>query len=264
MAWLIVPGFALLLASRNTRSVGVSLLVFYASVLAANALGLYPLGKERVDMFTYPATLLTVVAAIHGVSQRFLRTTSVNAGIALSLMGCAWVWPCRPTYPPWHSGELLAELERRERPGDLVVLHPTIRYAAAYYSGWRASLVPRNNTPEGYDLLFQKQNVVVPSGDEETYATLLARRLETECSRRILYNTYYLKRKPSSIVVRRANRILDAIENQGYRVMERVSAYSTEILIMEKEPVPALDVTGNQVAAERNPSAVGPPQFAPR
>ena len=77
--------------SRSSRTVGIFFGLFYLQVLAAAALGIYPLQGGRTSMFIYPVTLFLACAGLV-VLTSFRRVTALSALATCLLAAAALYW----------------------------------------------------------------------------------------------------------------------------------------------------------------------------
>ena len=73
--WMPVFGLGLawLLSRRATRFLGLVILGFYSARIVASALWVYPLGYDRVEIFTFPVAICLFAASVHAATAAFAK-----------------------------------------------------------------------------------------------------------------------------------------------------------------------------------------------
>jgi hypothetical protein len=152
LEWLVVgvPLAVILLCCRRgdgphgpwlPRLVGIGLLLFYSGMFVASAIELYPLGGRRTDVFSYPITILAVVAAVWAISRHarwFSRLILLVVGLYALLL-----YPGRPIeYPRTGGKELVEQAEMLLQDEDWLLISPASSWAFGCYGSWPVRLVP--------------------------------------------------------------------------------------------------------------------------
>ena len=83
-------GLVWLLVRRPTRFFGVVVVGFYAAFMTASALGVYPLGTGRPDIFAFPVGICLFVVGIHLATEALPRAARVRlaAALLIAAAGC--------------------------------------------------------------------------------------------------------------------------------------------------------------------------------
>ena len=165
--WLVVawrqPEVALLLGAPLVVAVVLSLLE------AA------PLGGGRTDVYLYPAFALLVAVALDQVPSvprpaAWAAGAAVTAALVLAL-------PATPVYPPEDVGPLVAEVEARMEPGEVVLVYSATRWAYGLYTGEPVAFAKDSTRMPGFalDIRSDAVHVLGPHREEpERYAADVA------------------------------------------------------------------------------------------
>lgn len=170
-------GLVALIAQRDTRFTGLVILLAAIAVLAASALGRYPIGtgfRGRTVIFSYALTVVLVAAGAHAL-LRWLPGRRVWCPAAAA---AALVWlvaqPLRVTYFPLDHIDLVRELETRATARDAIVLNTSAAYLAGYYAPWEIEAFP-DDSPQAFGVRLRRPlTIALPRGAEEGEATLAA------------------------------------------------------------------------------------------
>jgi hypothetical protein len=146
LGWLValVPlGLVVLYRRRSTRWFAVGALLLGAQVLVASALGRYPLGNARTDLYTHGLLIVLVCAALLPLfTPRASRTASVVVAATSALLVLALAKPSR--YPPRQDARLVRQAEAALGPRDALVLSLQAGIAAGYYWPGEVALRPED------------------------------------------------------------------------------------------------------------------------
>ena len=72
LPFIIGPGCLWLLARRPWRTLGLVVVGFYAAILLASALEVYPLGTGRSDIVAFPVSILLLASGAHHLATAAL------------------------------------------------------------------------------------------------------------------------------------------------------------------------------------------------
>jgi len=149
-AALLVPaGIAALILDRSTRPLGAAVLAMYVGVASASAIGRFPVGGGRTDLFSYPVTLLCVAAALGAIPRR--RRLVHGAAALAAIAALAWTLRDAPVeYPPTGAATIVRRVASVIAPDDGLVIYPWSNWAAAYYGPWPSRLVEVADSTNGY------------------------------------------------------------------------------------------------------------------
>ncbi len=135
---LLLLGFGLLwlLSRPRTRGVGLTAICFYASILAASTMGIYPIGGGRTDIFAFPVAICGFVAGAHLITEALPRAAIYRTVAALIMVAMALAKPEYVTYRPATAARMIEELSTRARPEDALIMTWWGAFPAAYYGRW--------------------------------------------------------------------------------------------------------------------------------
>ncbi|HEY1652448.1 MAG TPA: glycosyltransferase family 39 protein [Acidimicrobiales bacterium] len=138
---LVFIGFCGLLVaglSRGRAMLAPACLVVAA--LGSSAMGVTPLGTGRTDEYLYPALLVLVGSGIARVASpvlssmsRATRYATFAVAVLVGAVMVAHALVSAPPYPGVNVGQLAAEVQHAEQPGDHVVVGELMRYPWALY-----------------------------------------------------------------------------------------------------------------------------------
>jgi len=139
---LLVPvGLSILLWRRATRWLGVAILLLGIEVVAASALGGYPIGGARTDMYAHGILIILVCCALLPLfSARVSRWSGAVLAVAALALVLSSAKPSR--YPPRRDAELVRRAHATLGPDDTLLLFPAAGIAAGYYWPGEVLLLP--------------------------------------------------------------------------------------------------------------------------
>lgn len=165
LTWLVVPGVVGLLLRSKTRLGGSFFVLFYAGLLAASALQIYPVGAGRTDVFSHPLTIVCVAAGL-GPLVMLQRSGTLWSGLVwLAAAGLLVLFGAPSQYrAKGDDGALVRELERLVVEEDAVVIYPPSAFALAYYSDWQFNAMRWPEYAHGFAVEFSRpRTLVVPA-----------------------------------------------------------------------------------------------------
>ena len=133
---LLGLGLLWLLSRPRTRGVGLTVICFYASILAASAMGIYPIGGGRTDLFAFPVAICGFAAGVHVVTEALPRAAIYRTVAALIVVAMALAKPEYVTYRSATAARMIEELSTRARPEDALIMTWWGAFPAAYYGRW--------------------------------------------------------------------------------------------------------------------------------
>jgi len=144
LAWLalLIPlGLLALLARPDGRPLGLSLLLLYAGLFLASALSLYPVGGGRVDVHSYPVSILAAVGALWLLHRRIRAVSIVAAGLAIGYFlvqfpGTEYFYPASP------AREIVERVNEETQAEDGLIVYPWSNWALGTYGKWPVRFVP--------------------------------------------------------------------------------------------------------------------------
>ena len=165
--WLAVPGIVGLLWTRDTRRFGVLAILFYAVILVANLAMIYPLGKDRLDIFSTPVTLCLVCFGVWTLARCLPARPVITCLTAATALVIALANPVHPLYPFADSATIVRELEKNIRPGDPLIIHPSANHAVAYYGHWPLVFDTSTDNAILFEAKIQRENLLLPGNGKE-------------------------------------------------------------------------------------------------
>jgi hypothetical protein len=170
-------GLVALVARRDTRFTGLVILLAAIAVLAASALGRYPIGTEfrgRTVIFSYALTIVLVAVGAHAILRWLPGRRVWCAAAAAAALAWLVAQPLRVTYFPLDHVDLVRELETRATARDAIVLNTSGAYLAGYYASWEIEAFP-DESPQAFGVQLRRPlTITLPRGAEEGTATLSA------------------------------------------------------------------------------------------
>jgi hypothetical protein len=163
LGWLALAaplGIMLMLCIRQSRVIGLAFLLFYGGCLALSAMGLYPLGGRRLDIFSYPVTILAIVAAAWAVGRWFRFMPQVVLGVVVVNM--LLFYPAMRYGYVRNSDRVVVEfLTDATRDDDGVIIGPQSSWAVGCYSTWPVRFVRVEDGTNGFVVVPQRDGAIV-------------------------------------------------------------------------------------------------------
>ena len=203
-------GLLWLLWRRETREVGLVIVVFYTACVAASALQIYPVGAGRPDIFAFPAGICLFAAGVHRVTgllswSRALRLGAAGVAVAFSL-----IRPIETPYSwPTYDRPLVDSLAGTVGPDDGIILSHGAGFLAAFYGRWPVVVEKTDLVSYGAEAgIVREKTLLLPfsRAQERAVAEFLA---EVD-AKRVWYLAY-------STLMGRAG-VLDTLEEKGFLV----------------------------------------------
>ena len=204
-------GLVWLLARPSTRFFALVVACFYAAFAAASALGVYPMGAGRPDIFSFPATIALFAAGIHVSTAALPQAGRFRLVAATAVVAIAVANPLRPVYWDVDDVHLVDVLESDLRPDDGLVLSPSGAFLVAFYGDWPVTITPSNRHTHGtMATVAREPTLYLFRGPSQ--AADVTRFLDTTRPER----TWYVAFRTGDSEAR----IIAAVEAQGYIVRE--------------------------------------------
>lgn len=149
LTWVVPIGMALLCWRRRWQPIALALLLFYGGMFTISAMHLYPLGARRTDIFSYPITILAIVAGIAAMSRyvRFLPQLVLLIVIGRMIL---FVPTSAIQYPGSDDRRTVEWLVRHAQPEDAIVIGPRSSWAIGCYTEWPVKLTPIAQSTNGF------------------------------------------------------------------------------------------------------------------
>ena len=142
-------GLAWLLARRSTRFFGLVAGGFYAAFVAASALGVYPLGTGRPDIFAFPMAIALFAAGIHVATAALPRAEMFRLAAAAALVAIAVANPLHAEYWDVDDAGLVDALAPDLRPDDGLIISPSGAFLVAFYGRWPVTITATTRHSHG-------------------------------------------------------------------------------------------------------------------
>jgi hypothetical protein len=234
-AALALIGFVALWRDRPLRWFAILVTLFFPSLLAANALHLYPLGSPRLDLFAAPVMLALAVLGVHAITRRLRLANIVNIGIAGALVGACLVRPVRPEYPPdVDDARLIALMASSAQPDDAIILHPAGDAAAAYYGPWPIRLSPQPLSPRGLNYEVIRPHLLRASFHAVEAHADVTQLLSERPYPRVWYFAYRVRARAWPWIAERDQEIREAIRDSGYAQDRALAAGGSELILFTR------------------------------
>jgi hypothetical protein len=142
-------GLVWLVARRATRDLALVVFGFLAAVTTASALGLYPLGLGRTDIYAFPVVIALCAAGAHAVTQPIPGRDWIRGILGVALVAYALIAPVRAAYWDVNDARLIDHANRQMLPSDGLILSPAGTYLAAVYGRWPVVISAATNRSNG-------------------------------------------------------------------------------------------------------------------
>ena len=208
-------GLAWLLSRRATRFLGLVILGFYSARIVASALWVYPLGYDRVEIFTFPVAICLFAASVHAATAAFAKPALARLGVAAVFVWFAIVHPVSASYFDVAHRPLVQYLSAAARPHDGIVLSEGATFLTAFYGSWPVAFSAAENTTQGSEVrLVRDRTLHLPLRGPQGQARLVQQFLETVRPDRVWYVAFRTRGRA------RHDAVLAAIRAAGYAVHE--------------------------------------------
>lgn len=226
--WLPVFGLGLawLLSRQATRFLGLVILGFYSARIVASALWVYPLGYDRVEIFTFPVAICLFAASVQAATASFARPAVARLAVAAIFVWFAIARPVGASYFNVTNRPLVQYLSAAARPGDAVVLSEGGTYLTAFYGSWPVALLAAPDTTQGSEVrLVRDRTLHLPMRGPQRQARLVRQFLDAAPPDRVWYMAYRT-RGPT-----RRDAVIEAIRGEGYAVWEALQMPAGEVYL---------------------------------
>ena len=226
--WIPVFGLGLawLLSRQATRFLGLVILGFYSARIVANALWIYPLGYDRVEIFTFPVAICLFAASVQAATASFARPAVLRLALAAVFVWFAIVRPVHSSYFDVAYRPFVQYLSAAARPNDAVVLSEGGTYLTAFYGSWPATLLPAPDTTQGSEVqLVRDRTLHLPMSGPQRQARLVREFLDTAAPDRVWYMAFRTRGRA------RPEAVVEAIRGEGYAVQEALALSGGEVYL---------------------------------
>ena len=209
-------GLFWLVARRETRFFGLTVLGFYGARVVASALWIYPLGLGRPDIFSFPVAICLFAAGIHAATSALPHARAARLAVAAVVVAFALARPVGVGYWNSNGAPLVRHLASNARADDPVMLSATGVFLAAFYGPWPVTTHHTETNAQGVDVTVERDRTFyLPRSNRD--GNLAAQFLhQFRSSDRVWYLGHRL----------RSERAVEAMTNAGYAV--QVAEASTD------------------------------------
>ena len=210
---LLGLGLVWLLSRRPTRFLGLVILGFYSARVLASALWIYPLGTNRLDVFTLPVAICIFVAGIQAATAAFSKPALPRLLATVVVVWFAVVRPVNARYFNTADSPLVDYLSAAARVEDAVVLSEGATYLTAFYGSWPVVLTAQASASHGNAVkLVRDRTLHLPMSGPSRQARSVTQFLNVVGPNRIWYVAYRTRGRQDAVIA--------AIRGAGYRTHE--------------------------------------------
>ena len=227
----LLLGLIWLLARRPTRPCGLVVFGFYAAFVGASALGVYPLGMGRSDIFAFPMGILLFAAGIHLVTEPLPRAALGRLTLAAAAVWVAVAHPLEVEYRESNAVYLAETLAANVRPQDGIILTWPTSFVVAFYGPWPVDILSFDQSPNATQARLRREGTLhLPRVHDGSQERLTRQFLRDSQPRRIWFGA---SRKPE----RWLPDVLETLEEYGYDVQSIVETTRGRLyLALQRNP----------------------------
>jgi hypothetical protein len=228
---LVFVGLGWLIWKPDRRLLAAFFGLFYTAWITMSALRMYPLGGERTDIFSFPATIALYCAGVYALTAWHRVIRPVAAVAAAVVLGVGVLHAPGATYFDVEGdSDIVRELQARARDIDAIVLYPSAGFIVGYYGPWSVEIERTDLIMQGYDVSLRRpDSLTLPHDSLEHVAPFLEGFLQRGNHQRVFYVVARQKANviPESFVVA-------AFDHLGYDVAETFSSRKTRVLVFDR------------------------------
>ena len=219
-------GLVWLLAQRSTRFFALAVACFLAAFAAASALGVYPMGTGRPDIFSFPVAIALFAAGIQVSTAALPRAGLFRGTAAAVVVAIAVANPLRAEYWDVDDVHLVDALESHLQTGDGLVISPSGAFLVAFYGQWPVTITPSNRHTHGtMATVAREPTLYLFRGPSQ--AADVTRFLDAARPPRTWYVAFRTRDSEA--------RVIGAVEAQGYSVREVRETRRGRLYLAERE-----------------------------
>lgn len=200
---------------------------FYAALLVASALSIYPLGTGRPDIFAFPAAICLFAVGIHLATDALPHPGRFRLAAAVVAAAIAVARPLHVEY--WNVGDapLVDYLVADMGPDDGLIVSPGGTFLIAFYGPWPVTVTPSDRHSHGAMAKIGRERTLYlfPASPESADAARFVAKLRPE-------RAWYLAFRTRST----ESRVVDAIEAAGYTVHQTLETRRGRLYLALAEP----------------------------
>ena len=153
-------GLFWLLARRETRFFGLTVLGFYGARVVASALWIYPLGLGRPDIFSFPVAICLFAAGIHAATGALPHARAARVAVAAVVVAFALARPVQVGYWDSNGTPQIQHLLSHAHADDPVILSPSGVFLAAFYGPWPVTTQPTEANAQGIAVTVERNRTL--------------------------------------------------------------------------------------------------------
>jgi len=240
---LAFVGLAWLTWKPSRRMLAAFFGLFYVAWITMSALQIYPLGGERTDIFSFPATIALYCTGFYSLTawHRAARSVAAVATVVMLAMGLMLA-PTATYFDVEGDSDIVRELQARARDNDAIVLYPSAGFIVGYYGPWPVAIERTDLMMQGYDVSLRRPaSLTLPRHTLERVAPVL----ESFLQRGSLQRVFYVAARQQSDVIPESF-IISAFRHFGYGIADTFRSAKTSVIVFER--------------ARRERAEMGPPR----
>lgn len=236
MGWLAYAapiGIVLLLCSKQTRLIGLAFLLFYCGMFTLAALELYPIGGRRTDVFSYPITILAIIAAVWALSRfhRFIRFLPQIVLTIIIINMLLFAPGPSISYKRVTDRTAVEQINTLVQEKDGLIITPDSSWAVGCYGRWPVKLVRVAESTNGFIVVPRRERTSVvqeqlvrdaPRPDRSVGAEQIESLLETSPNRIWCFAIGHIPQW-----------VIEAVESHGY-IMQPTPWHDSRVLLFER------------------------------
>ena len=153
-------GLVWLLARRETRFFGLTVLGFYGARVVASALWIYPLSLGRPDIFSFPVAICLFAAGIHAATAALAHARAARVAVAAVVVAFALARPVQVGYWDSNGTPQIQHLVSHAHADDPVILSPSGVFLAAFYGPWPVTTQPTGANAQGVAVTVERNRTL--------------------------------------------------------------------------------------------------------
>ena len=227
----LLLGLIWLLARRPTRPCGLVGIGFYGAFVVASALGIYPLGTGRPDVFAFPVGILLFAAGVHLVTEPLPRRALCRLVLAAAAVWVSVAHPLMVEYRESNAAHLAETLAANVRPEDGMILTWPTSFVAAFYGPWPVEVLAFDQSPNATQARLRRERTLhLPRVHDGSHERLVREFLRGSRPHRIWFGA---SREPE----RWLPDVLETLEEHGYGVQSLVETTRGKLyLALHRDP----------------------------
>ncbi len=230
---LMVIAVVVLLWRRETRYLGVFVLLFYPQVFIVSSQRYLPLGVPRIDSFSWPIPLVTACMGAAFLIRWMPRVDSAVGAVAIASYTIFQLLTHPTHYTDAGEQQMVRALQTRLTPeGTPLVVHPWSNWALSYYGSWPTELVTDDYSTARFFTFPKRENTLVLRETYRGIFTLTHRELIQEVLTPFLANAGH--RVVYFGAVRWQEIVVEALRAMGWHEVHREQHATAIVAVLER------------------------------